>query len=575
MVILVLAIIFLPPISLAERIFSLGYANISSEEGGFVNAGDGAQLMVLPEGIQGKTKIKFSPIPRSSFLEGSAGRDLVKAAQDIPPWLVMESAYYQIQFRGRKPPTEVIIRIPMPANAEPLHTLDLYAWDGAAWRWLPHFIPPAGDFIEAPLDYLPGSVVVMQTKPLQPSVSVDLPAEAGLPAQAQGTLTEINPQGLYLDAGGMIGGNPDMLIQPEQVPGFLVMPTLRNWEDGSPPRSDLVDNMLADAALREEHAQRVARLISRQGYPGVDVDYRGISPDLQGEYTAFITALAAALHAEGRQLSVRVELPMQVAADRWETGGYDWRAIGAVADTVKMAVPIDPNAYVPGGQMDTTLQWAVGEVNRHKLQLLVSTRSIKQTNGELKAVPYVEVLAPFGAVAVEGGSTSVESGQQAAFTLAGPQQSTGIQFDPGSGVYWTAYVGGDGQQHTIWVENGASVARKVGYVSGYNLRGMAVQNLLGEENDGQIWEVMRQLVNLVVPAVEDRVAVVWQVTSASGDVLAQASGDLANPRFVWTAPGEGGEYFIWMAISSDGGATAAARGSLPVLVVPPASGGPG
>ena len=49
-------------------------------------------------------------------------------------------------------------------------------------------------------------------------------------------------------------------------------------------------------------------------------------------------------------------LPVQIAADRWDTGVYDWRAIGAVADTVKMPVPSDPSAYTPGGQMDTMLE---------------------------------------------------------------------------------------------------------------------------------------------------------------------------------------------------------------------------
>jgi len=568
-IVLLVAIFMLPPISAAERILSYGYADIPTEEGGSVTAEDGAQVIILPEGIQGKTKIKFTAIPRSRFLEGSAGGDRLKAAENIPLWLVMKSSYYQIEFWGRKLPTEVILRIPIPANAEPLGTLDLYSWNGEAWVWLPHFIAPSDNFIEAQLDYLPQSAVVVQTKPLQPSTATDVPQSVEVSDQARDTVAEINPQGLYLDAGGAIQGDPGTLPRPDPSASYLVVPTLRNWEDKSAVRSDLVDNMLADEAIRQGHIQRIVEMVVGNGYPGIDIDYRGISPNLRSEYTGFITGLADALHESGKQLSVSLGPPAQIAADRWDTGAYDWRAIGKVADTVKIPVPSDPSAYVPGGQMDTMLQWAVGEVNRNKVRLLVSTRSTEMVNVEQKDVPYAEALAPFGQVAVEGGSTTVNAGQQMAFTLVGPQQSTGIQFDASSGMYWAAYVGSEGQQHTVWVENGASVAQKLGYIVAYNLRGASVYNLLGEENDSQIWEVLRKFQNLVIPSVEGQLAVAWQVRNAAGEVLTGESTELNNPRYIWIAPGEGGEYVITAAISSDGGATAAARGDVSVMVTGP------
>ncbi len=567
--ILLVASILLPPISAGERLLSYGYAKIPTQEGGLVSTDDGAQVMILPEGMKGRTKVKFTAVPRSSFLEGSAGNNLLKAAENIPPWLIVKSSYYHIQFRGQEPPTKVVVRVPTPADAEPLRTLDLYSWNGEAWEWLPHFIPPGDDFIEAQLDYLPQSVVVMQTKPLQPSVSADLALAVALPDQARDTVVEINPQGLYLDSDGAIRGDPDALPHPDQTAAYIVVPTLRNWEDSGVVRSDLIDNMLIDARAREEHINRIVELVVRNAYPGIDIDYRGIAPDLRDEYTGFITELADALHEQGKQLSVRVELPVQIALDRWETGVYDWRAIGAVADTVKIPVPSDPAAYNPGGQMDAMLQWAVGEINRYKLQLLISTRSTERTDGDQKEIPYAEALAPFGQVTVEGGSTIVNPGQQVTFTLAGLQQSTGIQFDPASGTYWFAYVDPNGQQHTVWLENAASIARKLQYVADYNLRGVAVQNLLGEENDGQIWEVIRKFLNLVIPPVESQFDVVWRVESPSGDVLAQDSTELTDPRYAWTAPQEGGEFVIAASISSDGGVTGAARGSVSVLVATP------
>jgi spore germination protein YaaH len=567
-VVLLVATMLLPPISAAERILSFGYADIPAEEGGFVTAEDGAQLIILPEGVEHKTKLKFTAISRSSFLEGTSGSDLLPAAENIPLWLIMKSPYYQIQSRGRKPPTQVVLRIPIPVDAEPNYSLDLYSWNGQAWEWLPHFIPPGDNFIESQLDFLPRSAVVVQTKPLEPSVSVDLPESADLPEQARNALDEIDPQGLYLDAGGTIRGDPGALPQPDQTAGYLVVPTLRNWEDNSAVRSDLVDNMLGDPSVRQEHVQRIVELVIGQNYPAIDIDYQGISPDLRGEYTAFISELADALHAQGKQLAVRLELPGQIAADQWETGAYDWRAIGAVADAVRIPVPSNPAAYAPAGQMEAMLQWAVGEVNRYKLQLLFSTRSTELTTDEQKSIPYADALAPFSQVAVEGGSTNVNPGQQVAFTLTGPQQSTGIQFDSISGLYTVSYLGAEGVQHTRWVENAASVARKLGYVADYNLRGAAVQNLLGEENDSQIWGVLGKFQNLVIPPVESQLAVVWQVKNPSDAVVDQISAELNAPRHMWSAAVEGGEYTVTVAISSDGGATAAGRGSAWVVVAP-------
>jgi spore germination protein len=331
----------------------------------------------------------------------------------------------------------------------------------------------------------------------------------------------------------------------------------------------LIDNMLVDGAARQDHIQVIVEMVVRNAYPGIDIDYRGVNPDLRGEYTAFITQLADALHEQGKQLSVRVEAPQQIAADQWDTGAYNLRAIGAVADRVRLPLPSDSGAYVPGGQTDTLLQYAVGEVNRYKLRPLISTRSTAWIDGTLRAVPYAEALAPFSQVAVEGGSTSLAPGRGVAFTLAGPEPSSGIQFDPNSGIYWVAYAGSDGQQNTVWVENAASVARKLGYVVDYNLEGVAVHNLLGEENDSQIWGVLDKFVNLVIPPVEGQLAVAWQVRNASGEVLAQESAELANPRYVWTAPAEAGDYSVTATISSDGGATAAGRGSLSVSVAAP------
>jgi hypothetical protein len=75
-----------------------------------------------------------------------------------------------------------------------------------------------------------------------------------------------------------------------------------------------------------------------------------------------------------------------------------------------------------------------------------------------------------------------------------------------------------------------------------------VHSLLDERTDGQVWEVMREFINLIVPAVRGRLGVVWQIQGPSGDVVVQGSTNLAGPRYQWTTPAQNGPYRITATI---------------------------
>ncbi|RME97501.1 MAG: hypothetical protein D6768_19505, partial [Chloroflexi bacterium] len=560
---LILSAMLLPPISLADRVLSIGYESIDSD-GGAIQDPDGAQVTFLPEGIERSFKAKLSTVPRSLFLEGAAGSELLAAAESIPPNLVMKSPLYSVQIKGTEP-TKVVLKIPIPNESEPYNTLDLYAWSGESWEWIPNQIIEAEDAIEANLDFVPGSVAAMQTHPVNPQISADYDANAFVPDIAGNTLLEVNPTGLFLDSDGNLVGEPAPLPANLQTADVTVIPTIRNWFSDGSIRSDLVDNMLIDPDTRDRHAQLVAQTIEQYGYAGVDIDYRGISPELKPMFTNFVEKLREYLGPD-KQLSVRVELPAPVSADTWETGAYDWRAIGRIANVVKIPTSPDPRAYVPDGQMEAMLNWGVGEINRYKIQLLLSTRSTEQANGITQNIGYQEALSPLGAVSIVGNENIVAPGQTIDFTLNGLQASTGVQFDENSGTYWFAYLDANNAQHTIYLENAASIARKLQYIPEYNLRGVAIQNLLNENNDSQIWQVVEKFNELIIPPVENKFSIVWQVQNQDGGVIAEEKSDLSNPNYRWTAPEAGGSYQVVAAISSDQQAGTVDRGAVALLV---------
>ncbi|MCB0208428.1 MAG: cellulase family glycosylhydrolase [Anaerolineae bacterium] len=559
-------VLLLPPISLGDRLMSIGYTRIGVQGGSIEE--QGFEVNFLPEGVTRSFRVSLDVIPRSSFLEGSAGNSLINAAESIPPYLVMRSPYYEINQRGADPEA-VLLVVPLPGEVEDINTLDLYAWNDDKWEWLPNTKIPTEDIIESQLDYLPESVVVMATHPINPNVSTNYTPGTDLPDNVRDTLVEINPRGLFLDNDGRVGGTLAELSPEVQNSSLLVIPTIRNWSDDGVIRTDLVDNMLIEEALMERHVESIVDLVERNAYQGIDIDYRAVSPELRGEFTTFIEKLGQAL-PENKILSVRVDPVRQISPNEWETGAYDWQAVGRTADVVKVPTFPDPRAYRQGGEMETMLNWAVGNIDRYKIQLILSTLSTEQVNGIQHNINYQDALAPIGNVAVVGDNVIFNPGQQLGFTLGGLSGSTGIQFDRDSGAYWYAYLDEQDVQRTVYLENAASISRKLQFVAKYNLRGVAMENLLNQSNDAQVWSVMDQFLDLVIPPVESKYSVVWRVQNEDGGVIAEDVVDLSSPGYSWTAPEGGGAYEVDASIASERDTSAAVpRGSVAILVATP------
>lgn len=561
----VVVFLLLPPVSLLTRL-DPSYARID-ETGGDVQDPDGTLLTFPSEGVQGPFRVKLTAVPRNLFLEGSGDSSLVTAAQSIPPNLVIKSPFYRIQSHGSMP-TTVVLDIPIPNEAEPYRTLDLYSWNGTGWEWLPSRLLAGEGIIEAKLDYLPKSAVVMQTQTARPKVSVTYTENDVLPAVLGETSLEINPLGLYLEADGLIAGYASQLSAEFQGSTSAVVPIIRNWHDDGTVRSDLIDNLLINDEAQELHVGVILNLIQSNNYRGIGLDYREINPDLRQEYTSFLRQLRASLPAD-TQLLVYVAPPLQVSADTWDDGAYDWQTIGRIADNVLLPALSGPGAYEPGGQMEAMLDWAVGQVNRYKLQLYIPTRSLNQAGGRTMIVSYAQARQALGTVGIVGGMSTVNAGETLNFTLSGLSAQSGLEFDRDSGLYSFSYMEGD-LPHTIYLENAASLARKLQLVVQYNLRGVVVQNLFEPNGDPQSYEVLNQFINLFIPPVEGTHAIVWRVSDQAGGLVAEQVVDLTAPTFQWAAPAAGGTYQVIAALSfNQDPTTATPLGSVQVTVNAP------
>jgi spore germination protein YaaH len=127
-----------------------------------------------------------------------------------------------------------------------------------------------------------------------------------------------------------LSGKPIEASQLADAKGKLLV-SISNVVEGV-VRSDLADNLLANEGMRQAHIQQILTLVGPAAYAGVEIAYSGIDPALSADFTAFVRDLAQALHNVNKVLAVRVDEPQ--IGNPWDTGAYDWRAIGQAADWV-------------------------------------------------------------------------------------------------------------------------------------------------------------------------------------------------------------------------------------------------
>nr|MBC7244265.1 beta-galactosidase [Chloroflexota bacterium] len=581
-VILLVVSLWLPPFSVGNRIFHYDYPVIS-KMGGALTASDGAQILIPAGALTRQLRLKMTVLSALEFISGAKDRALRAAVEALSAEpITLRSDVYRFQAYGPSP-EEAILTLPLPQDLSP-NDADVYAWDGQRWIWVPAHVIPEDGVIEAHLDSISSLVAVAQVQPMRPAIATVLAAENRVPERAAGLLTEINQAGFYVSGDGSVY---DVLTASRpSMQGYLVMPVVSNRKDGV-VQPQVLTNILLNSEARSKNIAALTALAVEGMYTGVQLDYQGLDPTLREEYVSFVQELADALHKEGKILSIRVAQARQVAEDCWETGAYDWRALGQLVDVLVIPALESPTAWASGGQMEALLRWAVGEVNRTKLQIALSV-SCCQIVGEVATrISYAQALSELAQVAVEGDKELVSGGENVVLVLPVLQQSGGLQYDQQADEYWFTYEDEQGRSCQIWLENAASMDRKLQLIADYNVRGLIFEDLLNTQNDQRIWDLVAHFKELHIPSMESDFTVVWTVKDPAGgessleSSLLEGQGEgpssesskvasqgLTGSSYVWEAPATPGSYFIAAAISDDGGRTTNVRSNDISLLVP-------
>ena len=546
-VLAVLGILILPPIQVPARLSWLGCTELSSKSPA-ADGPDGLNIS-LADADSSPVRFKLSRVEQDKLP--------VAALKAIPAQWTPVGPMYQTQACGANK-SPVVMNVPVSSDAAVADQLDLVSWNGKSWQWVGGHADVSNGVVVAPLDALPPNVMVMQTAPLLPVISAELPAEVAASDRVLSDINEFAVPAFLISNDGSLQGDPAELPPPVDDSHAMFAVT-RNWTRDDNANAGMVEEVLADARLRATHVKVLTDVATQAKYTGVVVDYRGLTTDSRESFTRFVSELAAALHKNQLQLVVNVPAPTQ-QGNEWDTAGYDWRAIGALADVVQVDTPSDPVAFTASRHVEKMLRWAVGEVSRQKLQVALSVSSIKQTGSTLQPISYEEALKPFKAITSPVAS-EVLPGEQVTLALG---DTPGVELDEASHAYRYTLTNTDSTTSTVWINTGAALAQKLSLASRFNLRRATVKGLFTSAQEPSLWTALEQYQAQAITAVPAQLKVVWTVRNSAGTQLPGGTTMLTDTTFVWTAPADPDHYTIAAALPGS-----ATRGELAINVAQP------
>lgn len=318
----------------------------------------------------------------------------------------------------------------------------------------------------------PISPAVAATPDRRPAVSAwlpywDAPAANAFVADAS-RYDEILPFWYELRAGGVVraydGAEDARVLEAARAAGVRVLPTVTNDFD-----PDRVHVMLATDAGLDAHVAALRTLA--QPFDGLDIDYEGLYAGDRGRFTLFTQRLAAALHADGKLLSMTLH-PKTSEPGTWDgPRAQDWAAIGGVADRVRVM------AYDEHWQTSTA--------------------------GPIASGAWVTAVADFAAATIDPAKVHLgaplygydwvgSAGEGLVWRDAEARRlaaGAALRRSTDGNEPWFTYVDA-GRTHTVWYSDARSTATKLGIVDAAGLAGITFWRLGGE--DPAVWPLVER-----------------------------------------------------------------------------------
>jgi hypothetical protein len=537
---MVIVALFLPPLNVYDRLFGEQYANL-------VNAGDAlvsddGQFSVVLASDMGEDSfgLRFEQVGLRPYANGNIGDAnwVLPARNQIPYYLALQSDVYHLKSDGTEPDS-VVLSLNIPTTAATEDVLDLYGYFAERQRW--EFIAGAqvGGRIEATLDEIPEQIALFQATPTQPIVLASYNVNQLLTSDVAELATIVSPAGLQPTINGKVTGS----LAPgfDLTSGYLVMPVIRDFADPRALDTATVESIISNTTLRREHVREITLLTSGGGYDGIMIDYRGLAETQRDNFSLFISELGESLNQANLLLGVVVPAAENVEGV-WQTGGYDWRAIGRSADYVQINMGLNPQTFKAGENelVDAMLRYAKNEISRYKILMGLTAQSIRQIGGNYIEIGYDESLAGLGNVQVEASNVSetgsIEPGSEVRAYLDGLEAEAGI--DTAINAPFLVYKNDDGSDAAqVWLTTGDALRWRMDRTLPVMVAGVAFNDLMEGDLADDIFDAIANYKAQIPsdPAPTD-LALRWRIEGSEGLVDEITTGINEDISVTLTAP---------------------------------------
>ncbi len=518
--------LFLPPFSFGERLFGAPYAALNAQSSSMSK--DNLTIAVDPADSGSGFSVRVKAINPPNASDWGVGVDeqdvgwLRYAHMALSGSFMLNSPIYRIYNTGTAPDS-VSVSIGIPAGAD-ASSFDMYQYDVQKnWQFVPAHPSADRTALVATVKTLPYSAALFRVVNTVPLISAVVEVGQQITPSTAETFNILYPAGMQPTASGTLQGVLPAGIEPRH--GYSITPVIRNFASPSAVDVATVVGLLQNASLRSYHVDRLVDFAVSKAYQGLAIDYRKLPDDQRDNFSAFIMELAQKLHAANRSLTVAVPFPSQ-EGDSFNTGAYDWRALGAVSDAVQIMLPLDPQIFVEKGQINNVLAWAVGEVTRVKLEVAFSVQSVQETAGAFAPVAFAEALAPLGQVVAKPNivppNVPVEaglSGYKAQFMPLDSSSTPSIKYFTPDGTLVS----------TVWLTTGSALRSRLARIAAYNVAGIVTLDLVSPNAPADALNaIIAYKVNQLSDIQATSLTLYW-IVSAQGTVIATAVGAPGTP----------------------------------------------
>jgi spore germination protein YaaH len=264
-------------------------------------------------------------------------------------------------------------------------------------------------------------------------------------AAAANAVDEVDFDWYHTQADGSVTAqheNPQLVGAARGYDLNLFATVTNSTSSGSAFSRDVAAAVLASPDRRRRFVDDLVTLVKTMGYDGVDLDWEGLKPADRDRFSALVDQLAAALHGEGRFLSIAV-IPKTSEPGEWDNQKYaDWSRIGKAVDEFKIMTYSfsgpwgDPGPQAPLAWVDRVLTFAERSVPPGK----------------------VFMGLPFYGFDWHGGSVATVSAHRGA-SLAQAHGAI-VNRDPASQEATMTFTDG-GVTHTVYFQDEKAIAAKL------------------------------------------------------------------------------------------------------------------